>query len=180
MKRIAYSFLLIALLSCGASRDTEKRSHFVIKMRDSVEKEFLLLSVRSDTLIVSPYDAIGIVLPGSLIGSAETISFSRIERIYIPHIYNGNSVFWGGFAGCFLGGCIGSVVWMNANQGSDQGHLTAAPYIGIALGIPAGMLVGYLMQSGDSQYSLSSELDINILRKHAFFQTEPPELQKIK
>jgi len=177
MKRIAYSFLLIFLLSCGASRDTSKRSHFVIKMRDSLQKEFLLLSVREDTLIVSPYETYGI--SGSLIGSAEAIPFRVVERIYIPHTYVGNSVFWGGFAGCFVGGCIGSAVYTNGNE-DGRNRYPNAPYIGIALGIPAGMLVGYLLQSGDTHYSLTSQLDIAGLREHAFFQTEPPELQKIK
>jgi len=179
MKRIAYSFLLIAFMSCGPSLDTRMYSHVAIKFRDSLEKEFLLLSVREDRLIVSEYDSEGKILDGSLIGSAEAIPFTRVEKIYHPLGPDGLPIFLGGLAGCVCGGVIGTAVYYDANAGGGNRY-PKAPYIGIAIGLPTGILIGYLLQSGDSHYSLSSTKEVDELRQHSFFHTEPPELQKIK
>ena len=181
MKRIAYSFLLVALLSCGSDVPTPK-NRITLQFRDSVIKDYYLLSVREHSLAVSSYRGAE-ETDSSLINAAEIIPFGKIESIY----YKGRTNFTDialpasvlGCAGSAYGASIGGLSILGDGNGP---HGWAYTGIGMACGCAVGAVGGYLLSSQERQYNPSLSSDIKKLQsERSFYHTaEPPELQKIK
>ena len=177
MKRIAYSFLLIVLLSCGHSIPSSQ-NRITIQFRDSIITDYFLLSVRNNSLLVAPYTHKEVEVE-TLLATAKKISFNTIDHIYVLNNPNyGTAV----LSGCG-GGCIGAFATCNFSLGSDGGRPAspAAPYA-IGGGFLTGFLVGYLLSNADKEYSTTDKIDMERLNStHSLFRViEPPELQKIK
>ena len=177
MKRIVYSCLLIALLSCGSSRQDDY--HIKVAIRDSTINDFYLLSVRKFTLVVSPYYG-NIITDDSLVAHAQVIPFDKIEAIYyrakestgiLPGL--GGSLF-GTAVGCVAGG-------YSMKQEGDLLTLFAGGTIGAFLGFGAGMLIANALQQPKEKFLVDFWRHTDQLRTQAIFpEIEPSELQKIK
>ena len=181
MKRIAYSFLLILLLSCGGSHAPSSRNRITVQFKDSVIKDFYLLAVHDSTLVVSPYTGAA-ATAFELSESAHAVPFEKIEKIY----FSGRDYATPLFAGC-AGGCIGfcSTGYKLDISGDDDGMTTQGrklqPYF-TGVGFLAGFLIAYFTIDTDKEFSLLKKNDLDNLRNvHSFYnEKEPSELQKIK
>jgi hypothetical protein len=177
MKRIAYSFLFVALLSCGSSPSS---SNFVIKIefRDSVINDYFLLSVRDSALVITPYTT-DYASIDSLNAHAQVVAFSKIGRLYKTSSASLDDELWFGATGCAVGGCY-SVIPYFFGGGSGDGH----PKYNVAIpigGLAGGLVLGLLANSSYSERFLDSKEHIELVKSRAFYKNgEPPELQKIK
>ena len=164
MKRIAYSFLLIFLLSCGSSSHLQG-NRVRIQFRDSMYQDFELLAVRDSSLIVQPYAEKNI---------PELIPFSQIDRVY----HDADGKILGGIYGCGVGGvALGSAAAI-AIQGEYSGLAVVAA---IAIGGIFGMPVGCAIAKDDAGYDPYDHLDLLSIKYYSTYRYgEPPELQKIK
>ncbi len=164
MKHIAYSFLLIFVLSCGSSSHLHG-NHVRILFRDSMYKEFQLLAVRDSSLIVQSY---------AENNTPELIKFSRIDRVY----HDANGKFYGGIYGSAAGVVALGVAGAFTFTGAYGGIGVAAA---IALGGILGMPIGCAAAKEDSGYDPNDKSDVLSIKAFALYQYgEPPELQKIK
>jgi hypothetical protein len=173
MKRIAYSFLLIFLLSCGP-RSELKGNRVLINFRDTIPHEYYLIAVHDSGLVVSPgfFDNAG---------SPFIIPFSRISRV--RHDVGGKTT------GMLLGGLIGCTSAMGTaiaigtaggNAGSGEGVAFGAAFVSLPA-LALGMIIGYNSSDDDKIFDLSKAHDRDALREFARYPDhEPPELQKIK
>ena len=171
MKRIAYSFLLIFLLSCG-SRSDLKGNRISIHFRDTlmIPHEYYLLSVRDTSLVVAP----GYFDQG---GTPTVIPFSKISSVY----HSTDERFWymllGGVTGCTIADAtVIAIAAHNGGGGSGEGVAFAAALLDIPA-ILGGMAIGCALSDDEKGYVPSS----GTLKDFAKYPViEPPELQKIK
>ena|SRR5947209_17459004 len=103
MKRIAYSFLLVTLLSCG-THSPSSHNRITLQFRDSIIKDFYLLSVRDSSLVVAPYQT-GEIEMHQLIAESQNIRLDMIERIFDKGDHDAGSILFPSLAGGLLGGC---------------------------------------------------------------------------
>jgi hypothetical protein len=171
---------LVALLSCGTHAPSS-RNHVSVQFRDSIISDYYLLSVRDSSIIAVNYTGQRITSEG-LIASAIIIPVGKIERI----VRKSEPSAIAPLAGGCLGGCIGfcSTGWKFDPVGDDDGTTPQSrkqmPYL-TAGGFIAGFLLGYLLDHMESEYYPNRKDDLEHLRTfNSFYQTEPPELQKIK
>jgi hypothetical protein len=179
MKRIAYSFLLIALLSCG-SHLASPGNRIRLQIRDSTIEDFFLLAVRNDAVVVSPFRDDDIVAD-VLIAHAHVISFAKTEAIsYKPER---SASILPGLGGCLIGTAAGCLLGGYSTKGEgDISTLLGYGTVGGTAGFAAGMLIAIALKSQPDDkviYDIKSHTDE--LRDHAiYYDQEPPELQKIK
>ena len=165
MKRIAYSFLLIFALSCGTGSSSSSDHVIKVTFRNLSIQDYVLLSVRSDGLVVNS------ILANS---DPELISFQKIKRVYNPGIKTLPSSLLGGFLGC-TAGFVASTVSL---RGYDA---LAAVIVLMPLGILSGTVIGCNAADAVGEYNLSKPDERTRLAKLSMYpDTEPPELQKIK
>ncbi len=176
MKRIAYSLLLIFLLSCG-SKSELKGNRINVFFRDSltIPHEYYLLFVRDSALVVAPgfYDA-----PGKPI----TIANSKINHVLHSGDGKVKAMFLGGIIGCTTAAATVGIIGIH-NRGNTEGGLgigvTAA--VAAAPALVLGMIIGYNLAADEDKYNLEKEGDRYELGGYAKYpDTEPLELQKIK
>jgi hypothetical protein len=182
MKRAAYSFLLIALLSCGSSTPSS-RSRVTVQFRDSIIQDYYLLSVRDNSLVVAPYSEEGETV-STLIKSASILPFENIDLVlHRGEMTPGDILLPAsaiGVGGC-IGGCYsGGGISLTGDGGGDHGSEYALYGLGIGCGI--GAAAGYLISSQDREFQPSKKNDMEKLKNlYSFFKiVEPPELKKIK
>lgn len=177
MKRIAYSFLLVALLSCGSSPSS---SNFVIKIefRDSVINDYFLLAVRDSALVISPYTSKNTSIE-SLNAHAQVVAFSKIGRLYKTSTASLEDELWFGAAGCAAGGCYSVIPYLFA--GGGDGHPGKYDF-GIPIGgLAGGLVLGLLANSTYSERFLDTKEHIELVKTRAYYKdVEPPELQQLK
>ncbi len=179
MKRIAYSLLLVLLLSCASRMGTDE-NRIRVQIRDGQIEDFFLLAVRSDCLVVAPFKHEAIPAD-SLIAHAKIIQLSTIQGIaYKPEQ---SASLWPGLGGCAIGafsGCLGGAV-----VSSPQINPT---YVGVGfvgggvLGFFSGMAIAHILaKDPDYLWLLNPAGHIDKIRHIEFFRNyEPPELQLIK
>lgn len=171
MKRAAYSFLLILLLSCGNAPKLSN-NRIRIEFRDSVKEQYYLLAVRDSSLVVS-HD---MQTPDSTAGAA-VIPFARIRKIIcFPDTTDTKML-----TGMSLGVVAGIVA-----------PTLATPLIGTAgaaymilylvpIGMVTGGIIGCESSRSRSEYDPYRPVDRNHLKALARFPySEPEYLQKIK
>jgi hypothetical protein len=181
MKRIAYSLLLIFLLSCGNAVPSS-RSHVIIQFRDSIIHDYFLLSVRDNSLVVAPYSEEGETV-STLIKSAFVIPMEKIELVLHRGETTSGDILLpasglgvGGYiAGCYSGGGLNCL-------GSGGAHASDYALYGMGIGCGLGAAAGYLISSQDRQFQPSKKTDMEKLRsEYSFFKiVEPIELQNIQ
>jgi hypothetical protein len=177
MKRIAYSFLLIFLLSCG-SAPSSSTNHITIEFRDSVIKDFYLLAVRDSALVVTPYTT-DYASIDSLNAQAQVVPFKKVGRLYKNSSASLDDELWAGTTGFVLGGCYSGFSSLAASYGdAGPGKFNFGLPIG---GFAGGLVLGLLMNNAYSERFLDSKEHLELVKARAFYKEgEPPELQKIK
>jgi len=183
MKRIGYSLLFIAFMSCGGvQRPSSSTNRIVIQFRDSVIKDFYLLSVRENSLVVAPYQAYDVSID-SLIASAAVVPFSKIEALFKKSRPSASDVAGWGFMGCMVGGaagfisCAPYVSW--TGDGGDDKRAIQNFYFGLSSGFLTGILIGIFHNMSDEEFYLNSKENIERVRKRAIYPNyEPYELQQ--
>ena len=184
MKRIAYSLLLIFLLSCGSSNPSSHK-RITVQFRDSIIKDYFLLAVRDSSLVIARYRK-GNIDMDDLIAESQNVPLNKIEKIYDKGSGYPSSIVFPllGCAACAE--CAATPI----HFGSDGGGMTDAelkivhqnqilfPFIGAV----AGGLFGYYAFYRDKEISFQTQDDIKKFRMwYAIFpDREPPELRKIK
>jgi hypothetical protein len=184
MKRIAYSFLLIALLSCGKSQPSSSTNRIVIQFRDSVIRDFYLLSVRDESLVVAPYTEDNVSIK-SLVDSAHVVPFSKIEALYKRSRPDASEVIGSGFVGCLVGGvcgCFTALPYVSFGDHSGDGKKAEQNLLfGFGSGIVTGVVLGLIENTSDKQFFLDTKDHLNDVRERAVYpHYEPYELQKIR
>jgi hypothetical protein len=185
MKHITFCFLLIALLSCGSSRPSS-HNRITLQFRDSIIKDYYLLSVRDSSLVVAPYQT-GNVEMNQLITESQNISVNTIERVYAKGDHQSSALFFSTLAGAGLGACAASPPHLTTGDGggmteaevkAQQQRLIFFP-IGGAI---AGGLFGYFAFYRDKEISIASHDNRRSFRTFysIYPDREPPELQKIR
>ncbi len=172
MKRIAYSLFLIALLSCG-SKPSSSTNRIVIQFRDSVIKDYYLLSLREHSVVVTPYtnDYSSV---DTLVAQAQVVSFEKIEKLYRKSTPTLSDELWFGGAGCALGGFTSASVYVFADRRKFD---FSSPLIGLS----TGLLVGLLVNASYEELYLDTPEHLLVTRRRALYRDEEPiELQKIK
>ena len=180
MKRIAYSFLLIFLLSCG-SHTPSSHNRITLQLRDSVIHDYFLLSVRDSSFIVSPYTNRSITNDG-LIGSAEVVPIQKIEKIIIKGDHSPLILLLPGMAGCIGGwGATQNGASFFSVGGVGPPASKAQPYASLG-GFLIGASIGYFEAYRDKELAPRKADDLkNLQNFYALFpNTEPLDLQKIK
>ena len=177
MKRIAYSFLLIVLFSCGRV-PTESRSRIVIEYRDST-REYFLLAVRERSLLVTPYNPSWSTLD-TLYSTAFTVEFTDVQAIYKKSRASTSDILFPALLGC-IGGGLGGFAIGAPNWFTDNTSFIAPIVIGMFGGIFIGSGIGILTNDEYKRFFLDSKEHISEVRNHAtYVDHEPPELQTIK
>ena len=126
MKRIIYSFLLVALLSCGPSHPL---NYVKIDFRNRSSDNFYLDSIHDSTLAVRRIGATG--------DSMMTIRFDTIEHIYLQ----GNTLL-GEWTGCFGGLALGMGVRQVVVSPYDRSHDDGLTGVVVMPFVPLGILIG--------------------------------------
>ena len=183
MKRIAYSFLLIAVLSCGHS-EPSSHNRITVQFRDSI-KDYFLLSVRDSSLIVAPYRSEPTEM-FQLVSDMKKIPLNTIEKIYNKGTGYPSSIVFPtlGLAACLE--CAATPIHL----GSDGGGMSEADIKAVhqkqiyfpIIGAIAGGLFGYYALYRDKEVSIKTADDIRNLKIFfAFYpDKEPPQLRIIK
>ena len=177
MKRIAYSFLLVALMSCGNNLPTAENV-IRIEVQNTAPTEYVLLSLRGQSLVVSKYvtEARPVY---SLIASAQIIPLDKVDRIYYDHQASIGSTGLPGIGGCFLGTAAGCGTGLSLGKGFST--VVAGGFIGGFLGFALGIIIGTKISTSEKIFFPERKDDVDEIRKLVFFPDgEPPELQKIK
>jgi len=172
MKRIVYSFLLIALMSCGAARQ-EHDDIITLQFRDLSTRRYYLLSMRDSSMLVSSIDSTLDFF------TAEKISFSKIA--YVRRVRSSASS--GTFAGAGIGLAAGAVTAPfvihskgEAREGDFPAQITFA--LGTCI---AGGLIGCVASGDQITYDLTVPTDRESLKQFPLFRDgEPPQLRNIK
>jgi hypothetical protein len=163
MKRIAYSFLLIFLLSCGSSSQ-QSNNRIRIEFRDSVKQQYYLLAVRDSALIVS---TIPVESDNDIDG--KLIRFAQVRKVFRA----GDSTDSGLLTGIIIGALPGSALYLFLPT-----PIMALP---LAIGMIIGGVIGCAISRSESEFDPRNPHDRYYLRELARFPAaEPPELQKIK
>ncbi len=175
MKRITYSFLLIALFTGCSSRSELKGSRILIQFRDTIPHEYNLLSVRESALVVEPgaYDS-----PGQPF----IIPFSRINHVIHDVGGKATGTLLGGAAGwgAVLVAAIIYLVAAHPDIGSGEGFGFGVAFISLPA-IVIGMATGYIISTDEGAFDTSKAHDRDALRDFSRYpDQEPSELQKIK
>ena len=166
MKRIAYSFLLIALISCGATPHVNY--HTWVRFQDSTLHDCSLLNIRYEMLIVTPYRAV--YYHGD---SIYFIPFRKIKRIYQEHEKTE--------LGTYIGGAVGLTAGFLGVYLSHPQHAQFGPALVPLFTLAAGLLIGHNFDKNISVFDVSRSDDIELLKQFALYpEHEPPELQRIK
>jgi hypothetical protein len=178
MKRIAYFFLLIVIMSCGSDMFSSK-NHIRLQIRDSTIRDFYLLSVRQNSFIVSPYKEEAVTID-SLLAGARSIPFEKTAAI--TYRLERSISILPGLGGCLIGTIGGCVAGGYASkQEGDIGTWLAYGGAGGLFGFTAGMLIATALQNSDERILYEVENNVEELRNLAIYPNdEPPELQKIK
>ena len=177
MKHIAYSFLLIFLLSCS-SAPSSSSNRITIEFRDSVIKDFYLLAVRDSTLVVAPYTTDYSSID-SLVADAHTVPFEKVEHLYKNSSPSLGDELWAGGTGLVIGGCYAFLYTLAGSYG-DGGF--AKYNVGLPIGgLAGGLILGLLFNNTYSERFLDSKEHLELVKYRAYYKNgEPPELQKIK
>src|SRR5438552_293094 len=115
MKRIAYSFLFVALMSCS-SAPSSSSNRIQVEFRDSVIKDFYLLAVRDSALVVAPYTTDYSSID-TLISDAHIVPFHKVEHLYKNSSPSLSDELWAGGTGFAIGGCYSIVPYFFAGAG---------------------------------------------------------------
>ena len=171
MKRIAYSFLLIFLLSCGSQSDLQ-RTTIRVQFRDTLTApdEYYLLSVRDTALVVEP----GFYGMGN---TPRVIPFSQINRVFHDNGGKTSGFLLGGLIGCSAVLIPAAIFGATHNVGGGEGLAIGGALISIPAMV-AGGIIGCALAEGEKEYAPSSNDTLRSFAKYP--DTEPPELQKIK
>jgi hypothetical protein len=155
MKRIAYSFFLLLLISCGSSR--RPNYHTWVQLQNSTVHDYSLISVRKDELLVSRYTP---VFDSSV--TVFAIPLSHIIQVRQEHEMTSS--------GTLVGRAIGYIVQLFGFK--KMGDIDYGD---------EGSLLGHNFDSNRSDYNVGDPHDLLKLKEFSFFPDgEPPELQKIK
>lgn len=184
MKRLVYSFLLIALLSCGSSNPSS-HNRITVQFRDSI-KDYFLLSVRDSSIVVAPYRSTSVEM-FELLSDMKSIPLNSIEKIYSKGSGNSSSIFFPslGLAACFE--CAASPIHISTGDGGGMSEAEVKSvqqkqiYFPI-IGAVAGGLFGYYALYRDKEIAITTADDIKIFREwYAFYpDREPPQLRIFK
>jgi hypothetical protein len=176
MKRIAYSFLLVAVLSCGRAPSSSS-NRVKIEFRDSVINDYYLLAVRDSALVIAPYSTDYSSID-TLIAHAQVIPFRKVEHLYKNSSASLSDELWAGGTGLAIGGCYSCVPYFFAGSGDGTPKYDVGLPIG---GFAAGLFLGLIMNTGYHERFLDSKEHLELVKSRSFYQNgEPPELQKIK
>jgi hypothetical protein len=176
MKRIAYSFLLIVLMSCSTAPSSSS-NRIKVEFRDSVIKDFYLLAVRDSALVVAPYmtDYTSI---DTLISYSQVIPFQKVEHLYKISNASMSDELWAGGTGFVLTGCYSLLPYFFAGGDGSPGKYDVGLPIG---GLAAGLVIGLVVNTANTERFLDSKEHLELVKNRAFYKNgEPPELRKIK
>jgi hypothetical protein len=166
MKRVAYIFLLVFLLSCG-SRSELQGNRIKVLFRDSTTAEYHLVAVRDSTLLVT----------SDFSNENKLIEFSKVDRIY--HNVDGKSI--GKVLGGLVGFGVGSLTAFTLFPLSDGSGIDMRRGLLIIPTTITGAIVGFALSKDDKGFDLSDPIDKSSVKGFSKFPFgEPPELQKIK
>jgi hypothetical protein len=164
MKRIAYSLLLIFLLSCG-TRSTLQENHIRVFFRDSTSQVFDLLFVRETALVVQSGKS----------NETSLIPFSGIDHVNI-NVHGRRN---GSLLGFFLGS-VGTAALGVAILPAGYAILSWLIFVTLPATI-AGPIIGTAISSDEAAFNLDKIHDRQELGSYAKYPDyEPPELQTIK
>jgi hypothetical protein len=177
MKRIAYSFLLLFVMSCS-SAPSSSSNRIVIEFRDSVIRDFYLLAVRDSALVVAPYTTDYSSID-SLVAEAHTVTFRKVEHLYKNSSPSLGDELWAGTTGFALAGCLSAIPYI-FDYGSGDGH-PGRYNVGIPIGgFAAGLILGLVLNYTYSERFLDSKEHLELIKKRAFYKNgEPPELKLV-
>jgi len=154
-----YSGIFLLLLTCaGCSASYLEGNRVQVKYLDTEsEPVYDLIAVRENALIVS-------TIPLKVPIEADTIPFSRIDRVY--HASSGFSY---GVLGSGIGFVVGiGLVSEGAGLGEGSGHPNLGPAFNVlALTTVAGGFMGVLIHGGKSAYYVYKPEDLQSLREFA-------------
>ncbi|MEP7233953.1 MAG: hypothetical protein ABI778_01535 [Ignavibacteriota bacterium] len=180
MKRIAYCFLLIFLLSCGSS-PSSSNYHIKIEFRDSVSNDYYLLAVRENALVITPYttdyDSID-----SLNAKAELVPFAKIARLYKTSSASLEDELWFGGTALGISGCYSAFLYTFSGVSGHGG----TPKFDVAFPLGAtggGLLLGLLVNNSYQELYLDTPEHLEKVKSRACYKEgdlEPPELRNIK
>jgi hypothetical protein len=165
MKYIAPLLFVFLLTGCSSSSKL-KGNHIRIRFMDDSRQEYMLLSVRDSSLVVTP-------LTEDSIAAVQVLGFSRIFSV--DHAGSGKT--WGALVGAVLGTLIG--VPFGASAGSGH-NVTIVPQV-VLIGTAFGAGIGWLLASGTTSYYPVIPSDVRAMRSFsAFPDREPPEIEKVR
>lgn len=172
MKRIAYSLLLIFVMSCG-STSSKPDNLITLQFRDLSMKKYFLLAMRDSSMLVSSIDSI--------------LDFSSVQKIYFSEIARvrkvRSAVPSGAFAGTAIGLAAGAITapYIIHSQGeARQGDFFIQELFAGGTAVVGGM-IGCIASGDQIAYDMTDPADRESLKQFPLFREgEPPQLQKIK
>lgn len=162
MKRIAYSFFLLSLFSCGSS--SHVNYHTWVRTQDSILHDYSLIAVRTNELLVTSYRVVPYA--GDTVFS---VPFSGIKQVFQEHETSNTGTYVGGAVG-FAAGFLG--VYLSHSQIHGQLGNSFIPLVTLA----AGSLIGHNFDKNISEYDVSQPDEVLLLKKFSqYTDTKPPE-----
>jgi hypothetical protein len=181
MKRIFCSVIFVFFMSCGGIQPpSSSTNRIVIQFRDSIIRDYYLLSVRENALVVAPYQSSYFPID-SLIASASVIPFSKIEGLFKKSRPSGSDVAGWGFLGFLVGSGSGffTAIPYAYSHGGDSRRPIENFNFAIGTGFITGILIGIFHNMSDEEFYLNSKEHIDQVRKRAVYPNyEPYELQQ--
>ncbi len=184
MKRIVYSFLLIAVLSCGHS-EPSSHNRISVQFRDSI-RDYFLLSVRDSSLIVAPYQSKSVEMY-QLLSDMQNIPLNKIEKIYDKGTGYPSSIVFPALGGAALAECATGTLRFSSGDGGGMSEAESKVqhqkqiYFPIG-GAIAGGLFGYYAIYRNREVSIATANAMKNFRIwYAFYpDQEPVQLRMIK
>lgn len=176
MKYIGSCLLVSLLLSCSSRPLPSSRNRIVLESRDGLSREYFLLAVRPDAIVVSPYspdaERSEMLFPG-----ASVIPVADVDHLVYQYGPTINHMSW--LLPGMFGGALGLIGFFEDLYG-ERARLTYTLSLGIP-GFLAGFGLSFFTHTDDQEYFVDTKAHIRQLKERAIFQyDEPPELQRLR